>query len=90
LDAALDQFGQIVAAGLQDGTIDDDAAEELLTWPTGSRRTISTATSTGPPATSIAPSTSGPEATSPAEVADALRQAAAGVETVAELELRSS
>ncbi|RPH36782.1 MAG: serine/threonine protein kinase [Chloroflexi bacterium] len=30
LDDALDQFGQIVATGQQDGTIDGDAAEELL------------------------------------------------------------
>jgi eukaryotic-like serine/threonine-protein kinase len=30
LDAALERFGQIVAAGQQDGTIDGDAAEELL------------------------------------------------------------
>ena len=30
LDEALEQFGQIVAAGQQDGSIDGDAAEELL------------------------------------------------------------
>lgn len=92
-DAALDQFRQLVAAGQQDGTIDDDAAEELLERADRFADDDQNGGDINRAARDLNRSINKLEAEgqiSSDEVADALRQAGAELEAAAERELRSS
>jgi eukaryotic-like serine/threonine-protein kinase len=92
LDAALERFGQIVAAGEQDGTIDGDAAEELLERADQFADDDMNGGDINKAARELNRSINELEADgqiASAEMADALRQAAAEIEAAAERELRS-
>ncbi|HET9497243.1 MAG TPA: serine/threonine-protein kinase [Candidatus Limnocylindria bacterium] len=92
LDAALERFGQVVAAGEQDGTIDGDAAEELLDRADAFADDDMNGGDINRAARELNRTINELEGNgqiASAEVADTLRQAAAEIEAAAERELRS-